>query len=344
MGRSWVAGLVIGTVVLAGCGAARTTSSPTPTPTPTSASTAQAVSRTTVPDPQPPRIFRTVAGGLGVTLTSVLHASTKVACTTAGTSYYCSWSSADHGGSHGTATAQLGSDSLVSWMSGQNSGTFFLRPGLSGPSSTTTSTSSTTSTTVAPTTTTEDPAAVAFHDLEGTWSTPGFTSTFSPIAGQPGVLTTSFGGTGTPTANSATFNGVDAGSGMLILTYDFATSPNVITVADGSVHTYPAYRVGTSASTAAITVYGQNLVEPSTIGFSVDGGNIVSDLKWTNWGAPTTVGTGTVDIQGCVPDCADGTNTPTPTTLTLTDLDSGYYGQVTEATEGLPPSTFAPPS
>jgi hypothetical protein len=73
-------------------------------------------------------------------------------------------------------------------------------------------------------------AAQAFTLLQGTWSGQSFHSTLSPAQGQPGVLTTDLGGTGTPGPHEIMFNGVQAGSGQLEVTYDFAASRNTITV------------------------------------------------------------------------------------------------------------------
>jgi hypothetical protein len=86
--------------------------------------------------------------------------------------------------------------------------------------------------------------------------------------------------------------------------------------------------------------------DPSMIDFSADGGNIAGDLTWGPWPSgpngnvpvdATVTGTGTVYIQGCVPDCADGSETPEPVTIVLSDPIPGdpvLWGQMTETIQG----------
>jgi hypothetical protein len=76
-------------------------------------------------------------------------------------------------------------------------------------------------------------------------------------------------------------------------------------------------------------------IEPSQIDFSADGGNIVTGLLWS---APTkrrAVGQGTSDIQSCVPNCAQGADTPVSTTITLSDPRGGHFTEMTENRNGL---------
>jgi hypothetical protein len=86
--------------------------------------------------------------------------------------------------------------------------------------------------------------------------------------------------------------------------------------------------------------------DPTMIDFSADGGNIATDLTWGAWPSgpngnvpvdATVTGTGTVYIQGCVPNCADGSETPEPVTIVLSDPIPGdpvLWGQMTETIQG----------
>jgi hypothetical protein len=75
-------------------------------------------------------------------------------------------------------------------------------------------------------------------------------------------------------------------------------------------------------------------VEPGTIYFSGDAGNVVQVITWTSWNANGATGTGMSDIQGCVPDCATGSETPVPATITLSDPVNGAFRSITEVRDG----------
>ena len=75
-------------------------------------------------------------------------------------------------------------------------------------------------------------------------------------------------------------------------------------------------------------------IKPRVVGFSADGGNIVGDLKW-RWTQTSAVGQGTSDIQGCVPNCAEGTETPVKTTITLSNVEDGHFTKVVEQRSGM---------
>jgi hypothetical protein len=74
---------------------------------------------------------------------------------------------------------------------------------------------------------------------------------------------------------------------------------------------------------------------PSTIDISGDAGNIVTGLHWTKWTASYARGHGTSNIQGCVPDCASGSETPVATSITLKNPSSrGYFTKLVEHRNG----------
>jgi hypothetical protein len=76
-------------------------------------------------------------------------------------------------------------------------------------------------------------------------------------------------------------------------------------------------------------------IRPSTLDFSGDAGNIVTGITWSSWSAAGAVGQGTSNIQGCVPNCAQGSETPVATSVTLSAPQSGHFTQVTEVRHGL---------
>jgi hypothetical protein len=71
-------------------------------------------------------------------------------------------------------------------------------------------------------------------------------------------------------------------------------------------------------------------IEPSLMQFSGDSGNIVSNIMWSSWNNSSAVGTGAWGYDDCVPDCAQGTVTDYPTTITLSHPSDGRFTQLTE--------------
>jgi hypothetical protein len=74
--------------------------------------------------------------------------------------------------------------------------------------------------------------------------------------------------------------------------------------------------------------------QPFIIYFSGDAGNITTDLKWSSWNADRAVAHGTWHYLNCQPDCASGTSTPYPVTITLTDPVAGRFKRLVEETTG----------
>ena len=76
-------------------------------------------------------------------------------------------------------------------------------------------------------------------------------------------------------------------------------------------------------------------IRPATIGFSGDGGNIVTRIHWKRWTQTGAVGTGTSDIQNCVPNCAQGKQTPVSTKITFSTPVNGHFTKVIEVRHGI---------
>ena len=81
-------------------------------------------------------------------------------------------------------------------------------------------------------------------------------------------------------------------------------------------------------------------VEPTTIGLSGDGSDIVQDIRWAAWEQSGATGHGTVNIESCTPSCAQGAQTPTPVTIYLNDAVNGKFTLLTEDISGGRPQNF----
>jgi hypothetical protein len=60
--------------------------------------------------------------------------------------------------------------------------------------------------------------------------------------------------------------------------------------------------------------------EPSQILTSGDGSAYVRGITWSAWGSPTATASGTMEIDNCTPNCAQGTFTGYPATITVSGL------------------------
>ena len=88
------------------------------------------------------------------------------------------------------------------------------------------------------------------------------------------------------------------------------------------------------AALPVLTAGSYTGTEPAFIDFSGDAGNVVTSIGWASWTATGATGTGTSNIQGCVPNCAEGSETPVPATITLSDPAGGHFTEYTEARNG----------
>jgi len=68
-------------------------------------------------------------------------------------------------------------------------------------------------------------------------------------------------------------------------------------------------------------------VKPRQISTSGDGSGYVDGLSWTGWGTPRATSTGSLHVDNCTPNCAQGTYTAYPATVTLAGL-TDYQGGV----------------
>jgi hypothetical protein len=103
----------------------------------------------------------------------------------------------------------------------------------------------------------------------------------------------------------------------------------------------PATPLGPTATFAGVS--GPSTwtgVEPTTIQFSADAGNIVSGIRWTSWTAQSAVGTGTWGYENCQPNCATGSHTDFPATIKLSVPSRGQFTALTEIQSGPHGQTF----
>ncbi len=75
-------------------------------------------------------------------------------------------------------------------------------------------------------------------------------------------------------------------------------------------------------------------IEPNVVQISGDAGNIVGNMAWTSWTSQSAVGHGTWGYDDCNPDCASGTVTDYPATITFSNPSFGRFTQLTEVTSG----------
>ena len=75
-------------------------------------------------------------------------------------------------------------------------------------------------------------------------------------------------------------------------------------------------------------------MEPTEIAYSGDATNVVTGITWSSWTATGATGTGTSDIDSCVPSCAAASPNPVSTTITLSGPVDGHFTQMTETRNG----------
>lgn len=109
-----------------------------------------------------------------------------------------------------------------------------------------------------------------------------------------------------------------------------------------AVAALPGY-TGCSTSLPTVTFGSYTGIKPTKIFLSGDSSNIITNITWASWSQAGAVGTGTVNVEGCVPDCASGTQTPTPATVSLTDVVNGQFTKLVEAIQGQSPNTESLP-
>jgi hypothetical protein len=75
-------------------------------------------------------------------------------------------------------------------------------------------------------------------------------------------------------------------------------------------------------------------IKPTAIYVSGDGGNIITNIKWSSWTPTSASGVGTSEIQSCAPNYAEGTDTPVSTTVSFSQPEDGLFEDMTETRNG----------
>jgi eukaryotic-like serine/threonine-protein kinase len=90
----------------------------------------------------------------------------------------------------------------------------------------------------------------------------------------------------------------------------------------------------TSTALPVITVGSYSGIDPTEIAYSGDATNVVTGITWSSWTATGAAGTGTSDIDSCVPSCAAASPDDVTATITLSDPVNGRFTQMTETRDG----------
>jgi serine/threonine protein kinase len=83
-----------------------------------------------------------------------------------------------------------------------------------------------------------------------------------------------------------------------------------------------------------LTVGSYSGTRPTEIAYSGDATNVVTGLHWSSWTGASATGTGTSDIDNCVPSCAAASPNNVTTTITLSAPVNGQFTQMTETRNG----------
>jgi len=70
--------------------------------------------------------------------------------------------------------------------------------------------------------------------------------------------------------------------------------------------------------------------KPKEIDFSADAGNIVTGITWSSWTATRAIGSGTSDIDSCIPSCAAAPTDLVTTMLVLSQPVDGHFTVISE--------------
>ena len=115
-----------------------------------------------------------------------------------------------------------------------------------------------------------------------------------------------------------------------------ASSPAASASASASTSPTPATSAtpSSSATLPVLVVGSYSGMKPAEIAYSGDSTNVVTGMTWSSWTATGATGTGTSDIDSCVPSCAAASPNPVTTTVTLSDPVGGHFTQMSETRNG----------
>jgi eukaryotic-like serine/threonine-protein kinase len=91
----------------------------------------------------------------------------------------------------------------------------------------------------------------------------------------------------------------------------------------------------TAPATLPVLVAGDyHGIKPKEIDFSADAGNIVTGITWSSWTAAKAIGSGTSDIDTCIPSCAAAPTDLVTTMLVLSQPVDGHFTVISELRNG----------
>lgn len=146
------------------------------------------------------------------------------------------------------------------------------------------------------------------------------------------AATTSVATTIAPTTSYPTTTTAPPTTAAPIATAPIVTAPIV---------TAPIATAATVPATPVMELGGWIGRKPTTINFSVDGGNVISNIVWSHWGQNSANGSGAQIVESCVPSCASGAVSQVLVTINLSAPSSGMFTQMTTSE---PTSTQLPSS
>lgn len=118
-------------------------------------------------------------------------------------------------------------------------------------------------------------------------------------------------------------------------TFRSAPASSPAATASASATTSATQSATPSTGTLPVLVAGSySGMQPTEIGYSGDSTNVVTSITWSSWTATSATGTGTSDIDNCVPSCAAASPNPVTTTITLSDPVGGHFTQMSETRNG----------
>lgn len=152
--------------------------------------------------------------------------------------------------------------------------------------------------------------------------------------------------TTTPTAASSTTSPTTTSVSTTAITTPPPTAPAATSVPPTApptttaptVSRVPLSPTATFASESGLGTWTG--VEPTTIQFSADGGNIVGRIRWSTWTDQSASGTGTWGYNDCQPSCAEGHVTDYPATIDLSGPAHGRFTSLEEIQSGPHGYTF----
>jgi hypothetical protein len=183
-----------------------------------------------------------------------------------------------------------------------------------------------------------EPARVhdAFGPTAETAIPQAFRTTEPPQPLQPGPPKPASGGTG---AKGPRRRRVLLGVLALCVAFALAAGGTILGISLAGHHNKPTTG-GTSPSAAptasktsalpVLTTGNYHGIKPKEIDFSADAGNVVTGITWSSWTATTAFGSGTSDIDSCIPSCAAAPQDLVATTLMLSDPVNGHFTVIRE--------------